>query len=107
MARIVVPAAESASVMATIAGAPPGAEIVLPTGTITLEAPLVIDRPLTLVGAGSEVTRLECAAEGCVAAVTADVVVTIRGMTLAHIGDACADASCASTPDDSSWRRVG
>src|SRR5688572_30146862 len=91
MARIAVPDADGAKLMAILADAPPGAEIVLPTGTITLQAPLVFVRPLTLVGAGLDATRLECAGEGCVAAVTADVPVTIRGITFAHVGDARAD----------------
>ena len=91
MARIAVPAADGATLIATLAEAPPGAEIILPAGTFVLGAPLELDRPLTLVGAGLDATRLECAAEGWVAAVTADVSVTIRGVTLAHVGDAHAD----------------
>ena len=91
MARIVVPAPDGATLIATLADAPPGAEIVLPAGTITLDAPIELDRPLTLVGAGMDATRLECAAEGRVVAVTADVAVTMRGVTLAHVGEARAD----------------
>lgn len=93
MARITVPAADGASLPMVLADAPPGAEVLLPAGTLTLAAPLELDRPVTLVGAGPEATRLECDAEGCVVAVTADVDVTIRGVTLAHVGDARADVA--------------
>ena len=93
MARLVVPAPDSASLLTTLAGAQPGATIVLPAGTITLAEPLQVDRPVTLVGEGLDETRLECAAEGWVVAVTADVDVTIRGMTVAHVGEARADVA--------------
>ena len=91
MARIAVPAADGATLRAILADAPPGSEIVLPAGTIPLGAPLVLDRPLTLVGAGMDATRLECAAEGLVVAVPGAVALTIRGVTLAHVGEARAD----------------
>lgn len=91
MARIAVPVADGATLIATLADARPGAEIILPAGTVTLGAPLELDRPLTIVGAGLDATRLECAAEGWVVAVTADAVLTIRGITLAHVGEARAD----------------
>ena len=91
MARIAVPAADSATLLATLAEAPPGAEIVLPAGTFTLGAPLVLDRPMTITGAGSDATRLECAADGWVVAVTANGAVTLRGLALAHVGDARSD----------------
>ncbi|HZO24592.1 MAG TPA: right-handed parallel beta-helix repeat-containing protein [Chloroflexota bacterium] len=91
MARISVPAADGATLIATLADAPPGTEIILLAGTFVLGAPLELDRPLTLVGAGLDATRLECAANGTVAAVIADVSLSIRGVTIAHVGDARAD----------------
>jgi len=85
---------------ALIAGLPAGSGVRLPAGEFRLNTPLMIDKPLTLVGSApvteasrssDEVTRLVSSAADAVVRFTGDGTLTLQNLWLEHSGQQRAD----------------
>jgi parallel beta-helix repeat protein len=70
----------------------PGAVIYLKAGIHRLKHPLVIDKPLTLIGEGMETTRIVCDGEGCVVEFSGDGLFSARDLAFVHEGTKWGDA---------------
>jgi parallel beta-helix repeat protein len=70
----------------------PGAVIYLKAGIYRLKHPLVIDKPLTLIGEGMETTRIVCDGEGCVVEFSGDGLFSARDLAFVHEGTKWGDA---------------
>ena len=70
----------------------PGAVIYLKAGIHRLKHPLVIDRPLTLIGEGMETTRIVCDGEGCVVEFSGDGLFSARDLAFVYEGTKWGDA---------------
>ena len=73
-----------------LAEALPDAEVTLEPGVYVLEDTLVLSQPVTIVGAGVERTRIESAVEGVAVKLASPGTITLRDLTVAHVGDAWA-----------------
>jgi parallel beta-helix repeat protein len=69
-----------------------GATIYLKAGMHRLKRPLVIDKPLTLIGEGMETTRIVCDGEGCVVEFSGDGLFSARDLAFVHEGTKWGDA---------------
>jgi parallel beta-helix repeat protein len=74
----------------------PGAVIYLKAGIHRLKHPLVIDKPLTLIGEGMETTRIVCDGEGCVVEFSGDGLFSARDLAFVHEGTKWGDAVWAN-----------
>jgi parallel beta-helix repeat protein len=70
----------------------PGAVIYLKAGIHRLKHPLVIDKPLTLIGEGMETTRIVCDGKGCVVEFSGDGLFSARDLAFVHEGTKWGDA---------------
>jgi len=70
----------------------PGAVIYLKAGIHRLKHPLVIDKPLTLIGEGMETTRIVCDGEGCVVEFSGDGLFSARDLAFVYEGTKWGDA---------------
>ncbi len=69
----------------------PAGTVYLEAGTYRLSAPLEVDKPLYLVGAGSERTEIVSEGEGFVLRFSGDGLLGISDLTFRHTGEAWAD----------------
>lgn len=74
-----------------VEAASPGSVLNIAAGTYTLAAPLEIDKPLTLSGAGMELTTIVSSSPEAVMRYTGEGRLEVRGITFRHEGDAEAD----------------
>jgi parallel beta-helix repeat protein len=72
--------------------AKPGETIHLEAGTYSVITPLLIDKPLTLIGAGHESTIITSYATGSVIHYTGEGLFTLEGIAVQHKGDQPASA---------------
>lgn len=79
------------SLQEALAIAAPGSTIQLSPGTFDLPQTLVVDKPLTIRGAGRAETRLAAFANEAVIAYGGDGVLALSDLTISHIGGAAAD----------------
>ncbi len=82
---------EYADLPAAVAAIAPGGTIRLAAGDYVLARPLDIDKPLTLVGAGMELTEIRSAASGYVVSYEGTGRFAADGITFRHTGDQPAD----------------
>ena len=71
----------------SIADAEPGAVIQIAAGDYHLPEPLILAKPVTLVGAGMDQTRILCGASGVVVRFDVAGPYAARNLTFAHDGD--------------------
>jgi parallel beta-helix repeat protein len=69
-----------------------GATIYLKAGMHRLKRPLVIDKPMTLIGEGMETTRIVCDGEKCVVEFSGDGLFSARDLAFVHEGTKWGDA---------------
>jgi parallel beta-helix repeat protein len=72
-----------------------GTTIHLKAGIYRLKRPLVIDKPLTLIGEGMETTRIVCDGEECVVKFSGDGLFSARDIAFVHEGNRWADVVTA------------
>lgn len=77
---------------AAVAAVEPGGVINLGPGTYTLQEPLIIDKPLTLAGAGIDETFIVSGGQGYVVRYSGDGRFAATDITFRHEGDVDADA---------------
>ena len=70
----------------------PGAVIYLKAGIHRLKHPLVIDKPLTLIGEGMETTRIVCDGEECVVKFSGNGLFSVSDIAFVHEGARWGDA---------------
>ncbi len=85
-----------ATLAAAIAAAPSNSVLNLAAGTYTLDAPLEVDKPLNLKGAGIEQTFIVSAAPEAVLRYSGDGLFQAQGITFRHEGAAEADVVFAT-----------
>jgi parallel beta-helix repeat protein len=72
-----------------------GTTIHLKAGIYRLKRPLVIDKPLTLIGEGMETTRIVCDGEECVVKFSGDGLFSARDIAFVHEGNRWANVVTA------------
>jgi parallel beta-helix repeat protein len=72
-----------------------GTTIHLKAGIYRLKRPLVIDKPLTLIGEGMETTRIVCDGEECVVKFSGDGLFSARDIAFVHEGNLWANVVTA------------
>lgn len=77
----------AADLVRTVAQAQAGARITVPPGHFVLDAPLLLVRPITLVGAGQGRTTLSLASAEPTVVVAADGNVVVEDLSIQHSGD--------------------
>jgi len=73
-----------------------GATIYLKAGIHRLKRPLVIDKPMTLIGEGMETTRIVCNGEECVVKFSGNGLFSARDLAFVHEGTKWGDAVLAN-----------